>query len=233
MAFEDKALTCVQCNQEFVFTAGEQQFFVERELNSPPKRCKSCRQSNKKRHRGGAKGPSEYRSPAFEGSAPAHQKVRGSGRGPARREYRSPTFSGSDTSGAGEYRSPAFAEYNEIRPDEEYRAPGFKEYDQIKPEDEYRAPGFKEYDRKNTDERPLFAIVCVACGQDAMVPFIPEEKEEPMCQECYRAHKLLLRKEAEKEAAQAAAEQAAAAASLPEEPVQSPQPDLEPESVPN
>jgi hypothetical protein len=35
-------LKCVQCGEEFVFTAGEQKFYAERDL-LPPKRCKECR----------------------------------------------------------------------------------------------------------------------------------------------------------------------------------------------
>ena len=32
MAFEDKVLTCRDCGQEFVFTAGEQEFYAEKVL---------------------------------------------------------------------------------------------------------------------------------------------------------------------------------------------------------
>jgi hypothetical protein len=40
--YEDKTLTCVDCDGEFEFTAGEQRFFASREL-SEPKRCPRCR----------------------------------------------------------------------------------------------------------------------------------------------------------------------------------------------
>ena len=40
--FEDKFITCCDCNDEFVFTASEQAYFTSKEL-SPPKRCKPCR----------------------------------------------------------------------------------------------------------------------------------------------------------------------------------------------
>ena len=40
----DSLLTCSDCGQEFVFTAGEQQFFQERGYSSP-RRCKPCRQA--------------------------------------------------------------------------------------------------------------------------------------------------------------------------------------------
>src|ERR1700676_2031152 len=48
MEFADKILTCVDCNAEFVFTAGEQFFFHEKQFVNDPKRCKVCKA--KKRH---------------------------------------------------------------------------------------------------------------------------------------------------------------------------------------
>lgn len=46
MDFEDKIIICLGCGREFVFTAGEQQFYSNKEL-VPPKRCKDCRQKRK------------------------------------------------------------------------------------------------------------------------------------------------------------------------------------------
>lgn len=43
---EDKNLICEDCNQEFVFTASEQEFFQEKGF-SAPKRCKACREKRK------------------------------------------------------------------------------------------------------------------------------------------------------------------------------------------
>ena len=43
---EDKEITCKDCNQSFVFTAGEQDFFQERGF-SEPIRCKPCRDVRK------------------------------------------------------------------------------------------------------------------------------------------------------------------------------------------
>lgn len=40
---EDKVLTCCDCGQEFVFSAGEQAYFKSKGL-SQPKRDKSCRE---------------------------------------------------------------------------------------------------------------------------------------------------------------------------------------------
>jgi CxxC-x17-CxxC domain-containing protein len=44
MEFQDKVLKCVDCSEEFVFTAGEQIFFYDRQFKHLPKRCKACKQ---------------------------------------------------------------------------------------------------------------------------------------------------------------------------------------------
>lgn len=39
---EDKLLMCVDCGDKFLFTAGEQKFFIDKGLQNIPKRCKTC-----------------------------------------------------------------------------------------------------------------------------------------------------------------------------------------------
>ncbi|SHG53970.1 CxxC-x17-CxxC domain-containing protein [Thermosyntropha lipolytica DSM 11003] len=41
--FEDRTLVCQDCGREFVFTAGEQEFYAEKGFENEPKRCKECR----------------------------------------------------------------------------------------------------------------------------------------------------------------------------------------------
>jgi CxxC-x17-CxxC domain-containing protein len=43
MEFQDKLLTCMDCGAEFVFTAGEQSFFHDKQFRNEPKRCKACK----------------------------------------------------------------------------------------------------------------------------------------------------------------------------------------------
>lgn len=45
--FEDKTLVCKECGQEFVFTAGEQEFYEAKGFVNEPQRCKSCRDARK------------------------------------------------------------------------------------------------------------------------------------------------------------------------------------------
>jgi len=47
MAFTDQTLYCRDCNSEFVFTAGEQEFYASRGLTNSPSRCPSCRAARK------------------------------------------------------------------------------------------------------------------------------------------------------------------------------------------
>ena len=54
--YEDKTLVCKECGKEFVFTAGEQEFYAERGFQNEPQRCKSCRDTRKN----AARGPREY-----------------------------------------------------------------------------------------------------------------------------------------------------------------------------
>ncbi|MBR3299641.1 MAG: zinc-ribbon domain containing protein [Clostridia bacterium] len=51
--FEDKTLVCKDCGSEFVFTAGEQEFYAEKGFQNEPSRCKACRSSHKAARRSG------------------------------------------------------------------------------------------------------------------------------------------------------------------------------------
>jgi len=52
MEFQDRILKCSDCGAEFVFTAGEQLFFHEKQFKNDPKHCKQCKA---KRVRGGSR----------------------------------------------------------------------------------------------------------------------------------------------------------------------------------
>jgi CxxC-x17-CxxC domain-containing protein len=41
--FVDKTLRCRECGTDFVFTAGEQEFYQQKGLMNQPGRCTSCR----------------------------------------------------------------------------------------------------------------------------------------------------------------------------------------------
>ncbi len=41
--YNDKTLVCKECGEEFVFSAGEQDFYAEKGFQNEPTRCKTCR----------------------------------------------------------------------------------------------------------------------------------------------------------------------------------------------
>ena len=45
--YEDKTLVCKDCGNEFVFSAGEQEFYAEKGFQNEPTRCRACRQARK------------------------------------------------------------------------------------------------------------------------------------------------------------------------------------------
>ena len=47
--FEDKSILCIDCGSNFVWSAGEQAFFRDKQLQNPPKRCKECKQAKNER----------------------------------------------------------------------------------------------------------------------------------------------------------------------------------------
>ena len=50
--YADKTLNCKECGAEFIFTAGEQEFYAERGFVNEPQRCKGCRDARKNSARG-------------------------------------------------------------------------------------------------------------------------------------------------------------------------------------
>ena len=45
--FQDKTVVCQDCGAEFVFSAGEQEYFAAHGLANEPRRCKTCREARK------------------------------------------------------------------------------------------------------------------------------------------------------------------------------------------
>jgi CxxC-x17-CxxC domain-containing protein len=59
MEYTDRVLKCIDCGAEFVFTAGEQLFFHDKQFKNDPKHCKQCKA---KRVRGGSRVRPETRT---------------------------------------------------------------------------------------------------------------------------------------------------------------------------
>ncbi len=48
MVFEDKTINCKDCGEAFVFTGGEQGFYLEKGLLNEPQRCPNCREQRRR-----------------------------------------------------------------------------------------------------------------------------------------------------------------------------------------
>lgn len=72
MSFVDKTITCRDCGMDFVFTAGEQEFYASKGFVNEPTRCPSCRQARKSAmNSGGAmRDPAGAPRGAMAGSGP-------------------------------------------------------------------------------------------------------------------------------------------------------------------
>src|SRR6266542_1690768 len=53
MDFQDRPLQCLDCKNDFTFTAGEQEFYERKGFKEIPKRCKPCRDARKNRRSNG------------------------------------------------------------------------------------------------------------------------------------------------------------------------------------
>ena len=54
--YTDERLTCTDCGAEFVFSAGEQEFFASKGFQNKPNRCPDCRSARKAARSGGGGG---------------------------------------------------------------------------------------------------------------------------------------------------------------------------------
>jgi CxxC-x17-CxxC domain-containing protein len=57
MEFQDRPIQCIDCKNEFIFTAGEQEFYERKGFKEVPKRCKPCREARKTRRMDRDAGP--------------------------------------------------------------------------------------------------------------------------------------------------------------------------------
>ncbi|MEI7771897.1 MAG: zinc-ribbon domain containing protein [Chloroflexales bacterium] len=71
MSFADKTLTCRDCGMDFVFTAGEQEFYASKGFVNEPTRCPSCRQNRKSQMSSGG-GSREDRPPRSSSSSSSY-----------------------------------------------------------------------------------------------------------------------------------------------------------------
>jgi DNA-directed RNA polymerase subunit RPC12/RpoP len=72
MEFQDRVLKCTDCGAEFVYTAGEQVFFHDKQFKNDPKHCKQCKA---KRVRGSRRARSETKPVHITAPWPTSEEV--------------------------------------------------------------------------------------------------------------------------------------------------------------
>ena len=60
MAFEDRTLVCKDCGKDFIFSAGEQEFYAEKGFQNEPGRCHECREAKRHSRDAGQSGRKMY-----------------------------------------------------------------------------------------------------------------------------------------------------------------------------
>ncbi len=58
--YTDETLSCVDCNSQFIFSSGEQQFFASKGFQNKPNRCPECRNARKAQRGAGGGGGASY-----------------------------------------------------------------------------------------------------------------------------------------------------------------------------
>ncbi len=53
--FENKTIVCKDCGEAFLFTAGEQGFYLEKGLLNEPQRCPNCRERRRQDREAGTR----------------------------------------------------------------------------------------------------------------------------------------------------------------------------------
>jgi CxxC-x17-CxxC domain-containing protein len=69
---EDQSIKCVDCGEQFLFTAGEQAFYASKGLTNAPTRCKQCRETRKQQRTDSPRGPRGAGGPSRGGPREMH-----------------------------------------------------------------------------------------------------------------------------------------------------------------
>jgi CxxC-x17-CxxC domain-containing protein len=173
VSFEDKTLVCRDCGNEFVFTAGEQEFYAQKGFTNEPQRCRDCRQVRKQRS------TSTDRSYST-GNGRSESYGRGGN------EYGNMS-QGNDY--ANMSRGNEYAEGNTYAGN----AARGNEYDGGNWDDSMsrgntyggNSGGGRSSDAYARQERVQHETVCAQCGRPTTVPFVPRAGRPVYCQACF------------------------------------------------
>jgi len=161
-------MACVDCGQEFTFTAGEQEFYAQRGFTESPKRCPSCRQIRKaqrSRSDGGSSRSDGSSNGARGGNGGYGESSYASGGG-----YSDGGYSSSGGYSAGGYSSGGGGGYSSGSGGGGYSS----------------GSGGGGYERR---PREMFDAVCANCGKTASVPFRPSGNKPVYCSDCFESRR--------------------------------------------
>lgn len=74
--YTDETLSCVDCNSQFIFSSGEQQFFASKGFQNKPNRCPECRSARKAQRGAGGGGGGGGNYAGGNGGGPARGAAR-------------------------------------------------------------------------------------------------------------------------------------------------------------
>jgi len=73
--YTDETLSCTDCGNEFIFSAGEQEFFAAKGFQNKPNRCPDCRSARRnQRATAGVGGGGGYGAGPRAGGGPGRQR---------------------------------------------------------------------------------------------------------------------------------------------------------------
>ncbi len=179
MSFEDKTLVCRDCGNEFVFTAGEQEFYAQKGFTNEPQRCRDCRQARKQRSASTSTDRSfstgNERSESYGRGGNDYRMSRGNDYGNMSR--------GNNYAGGNDYAGSA-AGGNEYDRGNTYDSMSRgNDYGNASRGNDYG--GGRSSDAYARQERVQHETVCAQCGRPTTVPFVPRAGRPVYCQACF------------------------------------------------
>jgi CxxC-x17-CxxC domain-containing protein len=177
MEFQDQDIVCSDCNAPFNFTVAEQEFYQEKQLTHPPKRCKPCRAARKNQ-------PREERGRPAPGGGPP----RGRPGAPAgARDSSGPLFKanfGPPPGARGPRREPGQGR-------SQAGGRGRQEQGRGQGKGRWQGAPRRGQGAARQDQRPLhlFDAVCSDCSASTQVPFQPNGVQPVYCRACLPKYK--------------------------------------------
>jgi CxxC-x17-CxxC domain-containing protein len=173
MAFVDRQITCIDCAQPFVFTAGEQEFYERKGFREEPKRCKACRELRKQRRNDRPVNRAGHDGGGFGDLGPSGGNGGGNGNGNGN------GFAGGNGHGHGADQGDDYDNIGNRASQGGGGRGGFAGRSGS------GGGGPRSGGGGGRGQRELFEATCAQCGAQARVPFKPAAGRPVYCRDCY------------------------------------------------